>query len=217
MLSDLRFFISDIELIGSGGEKTRLQLHTDIPWQQADLAMIDLENGHGACANGTDETFAYLVGSVPPGEYQGLRFTVGVPFQRNHSNPLTASPPLDDPAMHWHWRSGYKFLRAGIKTAGDGFWIHVGSAGCKGTVGNIDSCRYPNRAVVELPLFRPNDDSVALDLESFFAGVDFDDGAATDCSSGPGETACAAPFAALGIDFAGGSLTPGQRVFSVAQ
>jgi uncharacterized repeat protein (TIGR04052 family) len=217
MLSDLRFYISEIELLGASGETTRLKLHEDIPWQQADLALIDLEDGQGTCANGTSETTAYLVGSVPPGEYRGLRFTVGVPFERNHADPLSAAPPLDDPAMHWHWRSGYKFMRAGIKTAGDGFWIHVGSAGCTGTVGDIDSCRFPNRAAVALTEFRPNRDRVALDLKSFFSDVDFDDGEATDCSSAPGETACIAPFAALGIDSDDGSRTRGQRVFSVAR
>ena len=76
-------------------------------------------------------------------------------FDLNHDNPLTAEPPLDDPDMHWHWRSGYKFLRAGIRTATDGFWIHAGSAGCEGTVGNITGCRFPNRIDVFLPDFVP--------------------------------------------------------------
>ncbi len=214
-LSDLRFYISEPELLDSDGRPQRLELHANLPWQQSGLALIDLENGQGACANGTSDRFAYLVGSVPPGEYKGLRFTVGVPFDSNHSNPLTASAPLDDPAMHWHWRSGYKFIRAGIKTANDGFWIHVGSAGCEGTVGNISACRFPNRTAVEIEDFRPNTDAVRIDLKTFFGAIDLDDAEPTDCSSGPAESACVMPFAALGIDFESGAVAGTQRVFSV--
>lgn len=214
-LSDLRFYVSSIELVDAGGEAQALELHADIPWQQPDLALIDLENGQGACMNGTGDTFAYLVGSVPTGDYRGLRFTVGVPFDRNHSNPLTARAPLDDPAMHWHWRSGYKFIRAGVETPNDGFWIHVGSAGCEGTVRNISACRFPNRVTVELSEYVPNIDTISVDLKSFFESIDIDDGESTSCSSGPAESACVAPFAALGIDFESGTRLSRQQVFSI--
>jgi uncharacterized repeat protein (TIGR04052 family) len=214
-LSDLRFYLSSVQLLDQAGNTQAVELHADIPWQQPDLALIDLENGEGPCTGGTADTYAYLVGGVPPGDYAGLRFTVGVPFDRNHANPLTADAPLDDPAMHWHWRSGYKFVRAGVATANDGFWIHVGSAGCEGTVRNISGCQFPNRVIVELDGFVPNDDVVAIDLKALFDGSDFDDGLPGDCSSGRSESACSAPFAALGIDFATGDLTGQQRVFSI--
>jgi uncharacterized repeat protein (TIGR04052 family) len=214
-LSDLRLYVSEIELQDVGGKTHRLVLHDDLQWQQADIALIDLEDGQGPCSNGTGETYAYLVGSVPPGEYSGLRFTVGVPFDSNHANPLTAEPPLDDSAMHWHWRSGYKFLRAGVKTPDDGFWMHVGSAGCEGTVRNIIGCRFPNRVTVELAEFSPGRDAIAIDLKSLFVAIDFSDGVATDCSSGPPESACVAPFAALGIDFESGGPSGRQRVFTI--
>ncbi len=215
-LTDLRFYISNIELAGEGGRAQPLVLDNQLQWQQQDLALIDLENGRGSCSNGTAETYAYLVGSVPPGGYRGLRFTVGVPFERNHANPLTAEQPLDDPAMHWHWRSGYKFLRAGIKTETDGFWIHVGSAGCEGTVRNISGCRFPNRVTVELADFVPRENTVAVDLSALMAGTNLEDGEAGDCSSGPPELACVAPFEALGIDFRSGDASGRQRVFSIA-
>jgi len=211
----LRLYLSSVQLLDQAGRPQAVKLHSDIPWQQPDIALIDLENGRGACSGGTTDTFAYLVGSVPPGDYAGLRFTIGVPFDLNHANPLTAGAPLDDPAMHWHWRSGYKFVRAGVAIAKDGFWIHVGSAGCEGTVRNISGCRFPNRVVVELDGFEPNSDAVAIDLRALFDGIDFDDGVPGDCSSGPSEAACMAPFAALGIDFPTGDLTGQQRVFSI--
>jgi len=214
-LTDLRFYVSEVELLNSNGEAQKLALHKEIPWQQSDLALIDLENGQGSCSNGTSEIYAYLVGSLPPGEYSGLRFTVGVPFEINHLDPLQADAPLDDPAMHWHWRSGYKFLRAGVRSTTDDFWIHVGSAGCEGTVRNISACRFPNRITVELDDFSPGDDAIAVNLKELLDGTDLTDGVLSDCSSGPPETACNAPFAALGIDFETGKMTARQRVFTI--
>ena len=119
--------------------------------------------------------------------------------------------------MHWHWRSGYKFIRAGVKTLNDGYWIHVGSSGCEGTVGNINACRFPNRTAVEMKDFVPNADTVRVDLKAFFAAIDFDDAEPADCSSGPAESACIMPFAALGIDFESGNVSGAQRVFSLHQ
>jgi len=216
-LSDLRLYVSAIELHDRSGRAHPLVLHDNLQWQQSDLALIDLEDGKGACINGSSETYPYLVGSVPPGDYQGIRFIVGVPFERNHADPLTAAKPLDNAAMHWHWRSGYKFLRAGVRTPTDGFWIHVGSAGCEGTVRDITGCRFPNRVTVELPNYVPGRDSIAIDLKALLADVDLHDGEATDCSSGPPESACIGPFAALGIDFESGKPAGQQRVFAVLQ
>lgn len=214
-LSDLRFYVSELQLIDSGGAATDAHFATGLQWQNDAVALIDLEDGTGACMNGTTETSSELVIVVPPGDYRGLRFTVGVPFGQNHQNPLAAEPPLDDPDMHWHWRSGYKFLRAGIRTGNDGFWIHTGSAGCEGTVGNISNCRLPHRVAVDLPDFVPGTNSINIDLAQLLSGTNLDDELASDCSSGPPESACVAPFAALGIDFESGQQDSTQRVFSM--
>ena len=55
---------------------------------------------------------------------------------------------------------------------------------------------------------------VAVDLAALLDGTDLEDEAASDCSSGPPESACVAPFAALGIDFKSGEQDGTQRVFS---
>jgi uncharacterized repeat protein (TIGR04052 family) len=213
-LTDLRFYVTDVQLIDEAGVARDIRFATEMPWQNDAVALIDLEDGTGACLNGTSEIVAELIVVAPPREYRGLRFTVGVPFRLNHLNPLTAGPPLDDSDMHWHWRSGYKFLRAGVRTESDGFWIHAGSAGCEGTVGNITGCRFPNRVEVRLPEFQPGASAVGIDLAALLAGTDLDDHAASDCSSGPPETSCIAPFANLGIDFKSGKQNSSQRVFS---
>jgi uncharacterized repeat protein (TIGR04052 family) len=216
-LTDLRFFISHLALLDANGRSQPIVLDDQYQWQQRDLALIDLESGSDACQNGTADVYAYLVGSVPAGDYQGISFTIGVPFERNHANPLTAASPLDIGAMHWHWRSGYKFLRAGLRTPSDSFWLHLGSAGCEGTTANISSCRFPNRVAVELPDFLLRQHTIAVDLEALFAAVNLLDGEPGDCSSGPSETSCGGPFSALGLDFETGVTVGEQQVFSLRQ
>jgi uncharacterized repeat protein (TIGR04052 family) len=210
-LTDMRFFLQDPQLINAQGERVALHLDAD-RWQQSDLAFIDLEDGAANCVNGTADLNVSLRGTIAADDYKGLEFYIGVPFDRNHADPLAAAAPLGNPAMHWHWRAGYKFMRAGIKTDSDGFWIHLGSAGCEGKVRDIKSCRYPNRVKVQLPDFVPGQDGVVVDLEQLMLDTDLEDGMSTDCSSGPAETACAAPFKSLGIDYNGEQSARQQRV-----
>ena len=204
-MTDLRFFVTepilfDSELQGTSDDYEFLEIARDGRWQQDDLVLIDLENGRGACVNGTADTNSVLTATVPEGDFSGLLFWVAVPFERNHADPLAAAAPLDDSTMHWHWRSGYKFLRAGFETEDDGFWMHVGSAGCEGTVQNITGCRFPNRAQINVHDYRPGD-KIVFDFAPFIDSVDVSDGQPTDCSSGPAEEACRGPFRVLGLDF----------------
>ena len=104
-----------------------------------------------------------------------------------------------------------------MRTENDGFWIHVGSAGCKGTVRDISGCRFPNRVTVDLDDFLPGTHEIAVDMQALLAGTNLMDAEPSDCSSGPPETTCMAPFAALGIDFDSGERSGRQRVFSVRQ
>ena len=210
-LTDLRFYIHDVAVQSEQGEWTPLSLDSDRSWQQHDLVMIDLETRD--CVNGTAEVNPTLKGYEPTGPYAGLRFTLGVPFDRNHADPLAAAPPLDDPAMHWHWRAGYKFLRAGVRTEEGSFWMHLGSTGCEGTVGDIVSCSRPNRVQVQLGALDPATDQVVFDLSALTDHVDL--GSSESCASSPTEDSCRAPFTALGLDFETGATTGEQFVFVV--
>ena len=216
-LTDLRFYLHDLQLISSEGNAIPVALEVDGSWQQHDLALLDFEDGSDQCLNGSDATNVILRGSVPDAKYHALSFTVGVPFDRNHSDPLQAIAPLGDPAMHWHWRAGYKFMRTGIRTATDGFWLHLGSTGCEGTVKNISGCKFANRAHVRLNDFVLGRDTVVVDLAALTSNVDLADALPTDCSSGPAETACEAPFRAMGLDFRTGETAFEQTVFRLRQ
>jgi uncharacterized repeat protein (TIGR04052 family) len=206
-LTDLRFYVHNVRVFDANGQAKSVQLDEG-EWQQPDLAFLDLEDGTGGCANGTSETNAVVQGTVIGKNFRGLEFTLGVPFSRNHGDPLKAQRPLGDAAMHWHWRGGYKFMRAGLRNNVDSFWIHLGSTGCQGTIRNITGCNAPNRVTVRLDNFVPGD-AVLIDLAQLVSAGALDDETSSDCSSGPAEEGCLDAFAALGLGHAGE-----QRLFS---
>lgn len=199
-LTDLRLYVHDVRLMTAGGEDVPVELPDRSPWQGDAVALLDLEDGSGACRNGTAAVNASVQGTVPRGEYTGLAFRIGVPASLNHADPLQAQPPLDQSAMHWHWLTGYKFLRAGVATGNDGFWIHLGSTLCDGTASAPQGCARANVPRVVLPDFVPGDSIVVFDLEPLAATADLADRTPTDCSSGPAESTCPAPFRVLGLD-----------------
>lgn len=214
-LTDLRFYVSDVLLIDSSGAEHPVSLTSDERWQQQSIALIDLENGAGACSNGTSDMNSTVRGTVGTSDFNGVKFTIGVPFDMNHGNPLLAQPPLDDAAMHWHWRSGYKFLRAGISSPTDSYWIHLGSTGCEGTIQNITGCSSPNRVTVNFSDFSPDTSRITIELAELFRDINLQDGMRSDCSSSPAESACEAPFEALGVTMNGSANLQPQRVFQV--
>ena len=88
-------------------------------------------------------------------DFTALRFTLGVPFEFNHLNPLTQPSPLNDPSMFWVWQTGHKFLRLELASKTDSWLFHLGSTGCKAPSSvrsPKDQCRQPNRVDVELEL-----------------------------------------------------------------
>lgn len=218
--SDLRFFVSEVALIDGAGQEHAVQLDVDGTWQLSDVALIDLEDGSGPCANGNARTHREIVGRVAAGEYVGLAFTVGVPFERNHGNPDRAPAPLSGTAMSWGWQAGYKFVRleGSAGETGADWRLHLGSTGCEGTIGNISGCARPNRARVVLPVFDVAADRVVLDLGALLAGTDLlsnAPGTSLGCMGEFDDADCAAVFARLGVDATSGDPMPGQSAFVV--
>jgi uncharacterized repeat protein (TIGR04052 family) len=212
-MTDLRFYVHDLRLLGTDGTETMVTMLEDPLWQGNAVALLDFEDGSGSCINGTRQTNTVIRGQVPEGEYTGVRFRIGVPEGLNHADPLRAEPPLNYSVMHWHWRTGYKFLRAGIANDSDGFWMHLGSSRCEGTSSNAGSCRGSNRPLVELDTFVPGDDAVEVDLQQLVQRIDLTDGSPSDCSSGPAESGCETPFQALGLDFGTGKAEGAAALF----
>lgn len=116
--SDMRFYISQVELLDDRGQATPLQLDQDDLWQVENLALLDFEDGTGPCHNGNPGLHTAITGTVPKGRYRGVRFTLGVPFDLNHADPTIAPSPLNISAMFWAWQSGYKFVKIDMATSG---------------------------------------------------------------------------------------------------
>jgi uncharacterized repeat protein (TIGR04052 family) len=226
-LMDLRLYLSNVRLTPAAGEAAKVSLEPDGLWQAEDVALLDFEDASAGCAeNGTTETNARVVGSVPPGSYDGLAFDLAVPFGQNHGDLAAAPSPLNVSSMFWTWSSGHKFARIDLGTGGNRRWnFHLGSTQC--TSGGVmspptEECARPNRAEVSLAGFNPDTDRVVLDLAALFADSDL--GADTldsppGCQSDPLDgSECGPLFPNVGLDFASGVCIAGcsgQRLFTI--
>lgn len=216
---DFRFYVHNVRLVDAAGNSTPVELKQDDKWQLDDVALLDFEDGTGSCGNGTPETNSKVIGTAPAGRYTGLRFTLGVPFQKNHTDLTRMPPPLNLTALAWVWNAGRKFARLDFSSTGvpRGYAIHLGSTGCmpndsKSTVPT--SCSEPNRLEVEIASFDPEKDTVVADLAAILAGSNVDQGnrMMSGCMSGPTTPACAPLFANLGLPFPNQETKP-QRFF----
>jgi uncharacterized repeat protein (TIGR04052 family) len=239
--SDFRFYVSEVALIDAQGRAVPVTLAQDGVWQHADVALIDFENRTGPCLTGTAETNDVVRGTVPPGTYTGLRFTMAVPPGLNHADSTVAPSPLNLASMFWNWQAGYKFLRIDLATAGRpqsiragdvprfgdaagsnrlGFAVHVGSTQCASAgpgTPPTEPCRNPNRARIELTGFDPARNVVVADMRPLLAGVNLEmnqPNTPAGCMSSPSDADCNPLMHILGLPF-GGQPSPGQRFFRV--
>ena len=208
---DFRFYVHSIRLIDDKGSEVPVELAQDGKWQLDDVVLLDFENATGGCHNGTPEMNDRVSGTAPDGKYTGLRFTVGVPFNKNHTDLTAQPPPLNLTAMAWAWNIGRKFMRLDFASTGlpRGFAIHLGSTGCtpnqtRATVPT--SCSAPNRPEIELAGFDSSRDVVIADLAALLkdSNVDVNQAdTAEGCMSSPEDQDCAPLFANLGLPFGG--------------
>lgn len=190
-IADFRVYVSNFRMIGADGKEVPVTLDNDGTWQLDGTALLDFEDGSGACSNGTAETNMVVHGTVPDGEYGGLQFDIGVPFAQNHADASIAASPLNLTAMFWSWQSGYKFIKIDMATAGQplpppmpmeakdddmatqmakakdmpmgpqGWELHLGSTGCAG-----DGMTTPPKDECANP------NRIAVRFDMFMAGMD---------------------------------------------
>ena len=127
-ITDLRMFISDVQLTSGDGETVDAPIVSDDTWAQARVALLDFESSCGdAGSAGTNASFTV---SVPEGTYTGVSFNLGLPFDLNldASSPDSAAP-LNTAALFWSWQGGYKFFRLDMKVGADATpWnVHLGA------------------------------------------------------------------------------------------
>lgn len=226
---DFRLFVSSANLIAADGTRVPVALEQDGAWQVENIALLDFEDGTGSCANGTPQVNTTLRGTVPEGEYRGLEFEIGVPFDWNHGDPTTAPAPLNLTAMFWNWRGGYKFVKIefapvmamgmnaaatthseGAGDGGPGGWmLHLGSTMCaapEATTPPSEACANPNRVAVSLPDFVPGTSTVVIDPAAVVAGADLTQNTpetSPGCMSFPDDPDCNTVLPRLGLAFNG--------------
>lgn len=221
--TEFKFFVHDVRLVAPDGREVPVQLTQDGLWQSGSVALLDFEDGTGGCTNGNADTRDVVEGSVPAGDYRGVRFRVGVPFERNHLDLTMQPSPLSLTRMFWAWNSGYKFLRLDLKTNGAQNWmVHLGSTECTpaGAATAVPTaCRWPNRVDVSLDEFDPARDAVELDVAALLREADVSTNqpkTASGCMSAQNDRDCTPLFAALGLPH--GTRSSGtQRVFRIAR
>lgn len=227
-LADARIFVSEVELKNGDGDWIALSLIDD-DWQHENLALLDFEDGTGACKDsGTGETNKTLTGKLAPGEYTDVRFLLGVPFELNHIDNATAPAPLNTPGMFWVWQGGYKFVRVDWLVTGGvlpRFNTHLGSTGCDSpgkTTPPEERCKKPNMAKLELPILSLENIKIVFDLKTMVAKTDLSTNimeSPPGCMSSPMEGGdCKEIYNTLGLNFAGGSCEDNcstQTAFSV--
>jgi uncharacterized repeat protein (TIGR04052 family) len=217
-LADLRFFVSDVKLVRSDGRAVAVKLAKNSQFRvtvgKSAVTLIDLENGTGSCAQeGTKATNDVVRGTVPHAKYVGVRWTVGVPFDVNHTDAPASPAPLNSAAMAWSWQGGRKYTKIEVTDPGGAtgswvaktFFVHLGSAGCTGNpaTGQTVSCRNANRPAVRLKRFDPAKQRIAVDLKTMLAGSDItrNGAGAPGCMSGATDPECGGVFGAFGIDW----------------
>lgn len=212
-LNDYRFYVSNVRLMNAAGEEVPVELAQDGLWQYANVALLDFEDGSGLCGDiGNADLNNKVVGTVPEGDYTGLVFDLGLPFELNHLDTTSAPAPLNIPAMWWNWQYGYKFVRIDMQTTNSdspAWFIHLGSTGCNSADGNTppdEPCSNPNVATVRFDTFNPVQNFVVADLSALLAGVDLNANVPMPpgCMSGPDDPDCTGLFPGFGLNLATG-------------
>lgn len=194
-LSDLRFYVSNLELWDAAGAKVATTLDENAFQYrngQDHVTLIDLTgNTDGTCAGtavafaeGTARTNAIIAGTTVTEKVKRITFDVGVPqaMMKNVIKGGTVeAAPSPSNEMYWSWATGYRHfvLNVAVTTPGgkgDGY-LHVGSRDC-GPEGGLalderERCGFVNTPKVSLDVESFGKDVVAIDLRSIFADLDF--------------------------------------------
>lgn len=216
---DLRFYVSEVTLVGADGSLHPLRMTEDGKNQHKHVALLDFEDGSGTCAEGDSNLRTTIEGTADDVPYAGVQFTVGVPFALNHVDATTAAPPFNNSAMGWNWNFGFKFLKFDVQSPGvsDGYRLHVGSTGCTGNeAGPNGSCSESNRIAVSLTGFNPDANTIVAEFGALLRDNDVDYNTpetAPGCMSGE-DPECSTIFPKLGLPYPG-TTSAGQELFFV--
>ncbi len=224
--TDFMLYVSDVRLLKGDGSEVPVTLTQGTAWQLDNAALLDFAAGGTGtnCVNATPETNKVVTGTVPAGTYTGVRFQLGLPFDKNHQDQSTATGPLSVSRMFWSWNAGYKAVRLDISSNAypTGWFVHLGSTTCTptGSASTVPtSCAQPNRVTVTLSNFNAATDVITADIAQLLSGsnVDGNGGGPAGCMSGTTDPECPSIFASFGLPFNGGAVPASQTFFRVVR
>ena len=215
-LQDLRLFVYDVELKNTAGDWVSFEMEADGEWSDGRVTLLDYEDGSQNCDESGNLLMNHqLKGMIPAGDYESIRFRVGVPFELNHQDVTAAQAPLNTSSMFWVWQRGYKFARVELlQENGDSLtpWLfHLGSTGCESEAAVIapeSPCAKMNAPWITIDSFDLSSQHLALDLRGLLSGIDLSSNTEetpVGCMSMPLESLeCEPLYQNLGLDFSTG-------------
>lgn len=190
-LAGKTFQLSQLQLFLSDFRQTESIALTPGPFSNERLVLLGID----CQSNDNGQWQIPLAGALTAGP---LSFTLGVPADLNHQNPLVAPAPLQQTDMHWSWQQGYKFLR--LDLTGHASWsLHLGSTGCKGPSvmrAPQSSCQQPNQVQVQLQY--SGQPQLVLDLAPLLQ--DFGANGDNSCMADRQTQSCRQLLPRLGVD-----------------
>ena len=223
-VTDFRFYVHNVRLVTDSGTEVTVTLDQN-DWQNGDIAMLDFRDKDTDCSGDAKDVNTAITGTVPDDSltYTGVRFTIGVPEDRNHLLNADQPSPMNAPNMFWAWTSGYKFMKLDVTPVGGTVWsFHLGSGGCTGNpaTGETAECLRINRPEIALDGFDVDTDTIQFDYGNLVANSNVSQnlGGAPGCMSGNTDPECPEVFTALGLNLDSGENDPNlvQTVFSIA-
>lgn len=186
---DLRMFLMNVGLVDRSGNTALLELDAN-DWQDANIALLDFA-GDGCAQSDVDTNFT-VTGTVVGGDYVGVAFTIGVPFEQNHRAIDFQTPaPLQKADLFEGVPYGYNFIKLDLASRGkpDGWPVRLRSSGCRfSDAGGVADCLLPNRATFVLPAFDHETQTIQFDISNLLSRNNLDDNAET--VTGPTSEGC---------------------------
>jgi uncharacterized repeat protein (TIGR04052 family) len=220
--ADLRAYVHNVRVVANDGSAFAVTLD-DNDFQKDGVALLDFEDGSGACDTGSPELHTSITGQVAAGlTVTAVRFTLGVPEALNHLDVSVAEPPFNIPSLWWSWAGGYKFIKADVLVGDDELaaYFHHGSTSCTGTPADGFSCAYDHLVDVEVAV-DPTTQAIGIDLAAMYASVDVaadlvEGDNVRGCMSFSNDPDCRGMMASIGVAFADDG-TPQATAFSAVE
>lgn len=198
-VEQFQFFISNVEYKSTKGKWLKWPMLTNAR-QAKDVALIGGYFVEGCAEQMQVENWQLSLQAIEQEDISKIRFTLGVPFQLNHLNPLKQPSPLNDSSMFWVWQTGHKFMRLELNSENNHWLFHLGSTGCKSASAlraPQERCQQANTTVIELDI-DVTAPAIKVDLARLLNNVTLSD--STSCQSAHQDKYCQALFSNLGIN-----------------